>query len=343
MADTTVDTVDVLVIGAGPAGLTAAQYAARANLGVLVIEELAPGGQVLNIDVLENYPGNAGSPAGAGVAGPKSGFEFSQDLYRQAEAFGAAFLIGTAVSLVKEGNLFTVTLTGGGKRRAPAVILATGARRRTLDIPGEERLAGRGVSYCATCDGPFFKGKKIFVVGGGDAACDEAQYLARLSDRVVLVHRRDRFRAQKALAERVLHNGNIEVRFNTVVKEIRGERKVSSVLLEKRNGAAAGQYEDDADAVFVFTGSVPQTALVKGPAEGGPGIAVALDQAGYVVTDQGMASSVPGLFVAGDVRASPFRQVVTACADGALAANSAAGYLDELRGEGYERLFPAGV
>ena len=306
MADmAVVDTVDVLVIGAGPAGLTAAQYGARANLTVLVIEELAPGGQVLNIDVLENYPGNAGSPAGAGTnpAGPKSGFEFSQDLYRQAEAFGAAFLTDTAESLVREGSLFTVTLAGGGKRRAPAVILATGATHRTLGIPGEERLAGRGVSYCATCDGPFFKGKKIFVVGGGDAACDEAQYLARLSDRVVLIHRRDRFRAQKALAERVLGNRNIEVRFNTVMKEIRGERKVSSVLLEKKaEGAAAEQYEEEAGAVFVFTGSVPQTALVTGSPEGSAsGIAAALDGAGYIVTDQHMASSVPGLFAAGDV------------------------------------------
>jgi thioredoxin reductase (NADPH) len=339
MTDRAPDTVDVLILGAGPAGLTAAQYGARANLAVLVIEELAPGGQALNIDVLENYPGNTGSagPKSGGPRsdGPKSGFEFSQDLYRQAEAFGAAFLIDAAVSLAREDGGFTVTLAGGGKRRAQAVILATGAKHRRLDIPGEERLAGRGVSYCATCDGPFFKGKKIFVVGGGDAACDEAQYLSRLSDRVTLIHRRDRFRAQKALAERVLRNGNIEVRFNTVMREIRGERKVSSVLLEKRNGGAAGQYEESADAVFVFTGAVPQTALVTGPAEGPAGIAAALDEAGYVVTDQGMASSVPGLFAAGDVRASPFRQVVTACGDGALAANSAAKYLDELRGEGY--------
>jgi thioredoxin reductase (NADPH) len=335
MADmTAVDTVDLLILGAGPAGLTAAQYGARANLKTLVIEELAPGGQVLNIDVLENYPGNT---KGAGTGGSKSGFEFSQDLYHQAESFGAAFLIDAAVSLVREEDVFTVTLAGGGKRRARAVILATGAKHRTLDIPGEAEFSGRGVSYCATCDGPFFKGGKIFVVGGGDAACDEAQYLSRLSSRVVLVHRRDRFRAQRALAERVLHNRNIEVRFNTVMKEIRGDRKVSSVLLEKKTGAAAvEQYEDDADAVFVFTGSIPRTALVTGSAEGSiTGIAAAVDEAGYIVTNQAMASSVPGLFAAGDVRSSPFRQVVTACGDGAIAANSAARYLDELRGEKY--------
>jgi thioredoxin reductase (NADPH) len=335
MADmATVDTVDLLILGAGPAGLTAAQYGARAGLKTLVIEELAPGGQVLNIDVLENYPGNTGS---AGTGSPKSGFEFSQDLYRQAESFGAAFLIDTAVSLVREENVFMVTLAGGGRHRAQAVILATGARHRGLDIPGEAEFSGRGVSYCATCDGPFFKGGKIFVVGGGDAACDEAQYLSRLSSRVVLVHRRDRFRAQKALAERVLHNRNIEVRFNTVIREIRGNRKVSSVLLEKKTGStAAEQYEDDADAVFVFTGSIPQTALVAGSAEGSATeIIAAVDEAGYIITDQAMASSVPGLFAAGDVRSSPFRQVVTACGDGAVAANSAAKYLDERREEGH--------
>ncbi|MDR1899273.1 MAG: FAD-dependent oxidoreductase [Treponema sp.] len=344
MADTTTaSTVDLLIIGAGPAGLTAAQYGARANLRVLVIEQLAPGGQVLNIDVLENYPGNvagagggtdAGGDAAEGKAVYKSGFEFSQDLYRQAESFGAAFLTDAAVSLTKEGDLFTVTLAGGGKRGAPAVILATGARHRTLDIPGEAEFTGRGVSYCATCDGPFFKGKKVFVVGGGDAACDEARYLSRLASQVVLIHRRDRFRAQKALADRVLHSQNIEVRFNTVMREIRGEQKVSSVLLEKTAGPGeAGQYEDSADAVFVFTGIVPQSALVRAS---GPGaISAEVDGAGYVVTDQNMASSVPGLFAAGDLRAGPFRQVVVACGEGAVAANSAAKYLDDLRGEGY--------
>jgi thioredoxin reductase (NADPH) len=313
---------DLIIIGAGPAGLTAAQYGARANLKVLVIEQLAPGGQVLNIDVLENYPGNVGTANG----GPRSGFDFSQDLHRQAEQFGASFLMDAAESLGREGDLFTVHLADGGERRAPALILASGARHRMLEVDGEERLAGRGVSYCATCDGPFFKGKKIFVAGGGDAACDEAQYLSRLSPHITIVHRRDRFRAQKALADRVLHNPNITVRFNTKIIAIRGEQKVSSVVLE--DTVSGKQSEEETDAVFVFTGMIPQSPLAAG-------LGAKTDETGYVVTDQRMASSVPGLFAAGDVRASPFRQVIVAAGEGAVAAHSAAGYIDQIRGTVY--------
>jgi thioredoxin reductase (NADPH) len=315
--------LDLVIIGAGPAGLAAAQYGARANLKVLVIEQLAPGGQVLNIDVLENYPGNVGS---ADRNGPKSGPEFSQDLHRQAEQFGASFLMDSVESLVREGDLFTVHLASGEERRAPALILASGARHRTLDIEGEERLTGRGVSYCATCDGPFFKGKNIFVAGGGDAACDEAQYLSRLSPHVTIVHRRDRFRAQKALAERVLRNPNIKVRFNSKITEIKGDQKVSSVILE--DTISGTRSEEETDAVFIFTGMIPQSSLVSG-------IGAKTDETGYIITDQHMASSVPGLFAAGDVRASPFRQVVVAAGEGAVAAHGAAGYIDQIRGMVY--------
>jgi thioredoxin reductase (NADPH) len=315
---TTLEESDLLIIGAGPAGLSAAQYGARANLRVLVIEELAPGGQVLNIDVLENYPGNVGLTENGG---PKSGYDFAQDLHRQAESFGAAFLIEAARELRKEGDWFVLGLANGQTRRARAVVYAAGARHRNLEIPGEAEFSGRGVSYCATCDGPFFKGKKIFVVGGGDAACDEAQYLSRLSPKVVLIHRRDQFRAQKALAERVLKNPHVEVRLNTVMKEIRGEAKVHSVVLEKTD--TRERYEDDAAGVFIFTGIVPQTAAVSGIK------GLEFDANGYIVTDQNMASSVPGLFAAGDVRASPFRQVVVAAGEGAVAAHKAAEYLDQ--------------
>ena len=309
--------VDLIIIGAGPAGLTAAQYGARSNLSVLVLEQLAPGGQVLLIDVLENYPG---------IASGKTGFEFSEDLRRQAEEFGAVFVSESAQALRKEGEFFTVTLGNGQSKSSRALIIATGAKHRTLDIPGEKEYFGRGVSYCATCDGPFFKNKKIFVVGGGDAACDEALFLSRLTNQVILVHRRDRFRAQKALAERTLKNPNIEVRFNTVIKEIRGaEGRVSSVILDKSGETA----EECADGVFIFTGTAPQTSLVSG------GLKADLDETGYIITDQKMASSVPGLFAAGDVRASPFRQVVTAAGDGAMAAHSAAAYIDSLKGEAY--------
>ena len=318
---------DLIVIGAGPAGLTAAQYGARANLSVLVLEQLAPGGQVLLIDALENYPG---------IAPGKTGYEFSEDLHRQAESFGAKFKTEQVMAMGKEENVFTVSLDKGIKIRAYAVIVATGAKHRTLDIPGEKEFFGRGVSYCATCDGPFFRNKKVFVVGGGDAACDEAQYLSHLTDKVILVHRRERFRAQKALAERVMQNPKIELRFNTVLKEIRGAdgAKVSSVVLGRP--ADGNDYRDNtvesADGVFIFTGTIPQTRLVSG--ENG-GVKADLDDAGYIITDQKMAASVPGLYAAGDVRSTPFRQVVTAAGDGAIAAHCAAAYIDGLKGNAY--------
>ena len=314
---------DLLIIGAGPAGLTAAQYGARANLKVLVIEQLAPGGQVLLIDALENYPGNAGQfdASGKETAPPKSGYEFAMDLHRQAEGFGASFLTGSVVSLKKENGLFTVTLHDGGTLRAASVIMATGAKPRLLDIPGEKEFAGRGVSYCATCDGNFFRGKRIFVAGGGDAACDEARYLSRLTDKLTLVHRRDSFRAQKALAQRTIDNPNIEVRFNTVIKEIKGEKKVKSVFLQEVTTGRT--YEEETDAVFIFAGTVPQSSLASGAG-------AALDESGYIITDQKMSTNIPGLFAAGDIRSGAFRQVVTAAADGAIAAHNAAEYTGEL-------------
>jgi len=315
------DEVDLLIIGAGPAGLSAAQYGARANLRVLVLEQMAPGGQALNIDVLENYPGNTAREG----APPRSGFDFSQDLHKQAEGFGAKFIMEGAVNIAREGERFAVTLSGGKILHAPSLILASGAERRKLGIPGEAEFSGRGVSYCATCDGPFFKGKRILVVGGGDSACDEAQYLSRLTDKVILVHRKSMFRAQRSLAERALANPHIEVRFNTLPLEIRGENKVASVLLEENTRV----YEEAVDAVFIFAGSVPHTALVKN-------LGVELDEAGYVVTNQNMESSVPGLFAAGDVRSSPFRQVVVAAGEGAVAAHCAAAYLDSLKGIRYQ-------
>ena len=312
--------VDLIIIGAGPAGLTAAQYGARANLSVMVLEQLAPGGQALLIDVLENYPG---------IAPGKTGFEFCEDLHRQAEGFGAKFLMEEVLALYKEDDTFTISLGKNKKLSAPAVILATGAKHRPLGVPGEQEFFGRGVSYCGTCDGPLFKNKKIFVVGGGDTACDEAQYLSRLTNQLILIHRREKFRAQKALAQRVMQNPNIEVRFNTVIKEIKGmSGKVSSVVLQASEQKVALS-EENADAVFIFAGSIPQTSLVPGS------LGVKTGEAGYIITDGRMASSVPGLFAAGDVRASPFRQVVTAAGEGAVAAHCAAAYIDSLKGESY--------
>jgi thioredoxin reductase (NADPH) len=318
---------DLLIIGGGPAGLTAAQYGARANLKVLLIERLAPGGQALLIDVLENYPGNVEQKDNAGnvISGPKTGFEIAQNMHSQAEAFGASFLSEEVSELHKDGDVFTAVLASGEKRTAAAVIMATGAVHRNLDIPGEQQFLGHGVSHCATCDGAFFRNKKIFVVGGGDAACDDAQYLSRLSPQVILIHRRDRFRAQKALAQRVLHNQNIEVRFNTIMKEIKGGQKLSSVTLE-HDGT---MYEESADAVFIFAGTVPQSSLVCS-------VKAELDESGYIITDQKMAASVPGLFASGDVRSGTFRQVVVAAGEGAVAAHNAAEYIDRLHGNNYQ-------
>jgi thioredoxin reductase (NADPH) len=314
---------DLIIIGAGPAGLTAAQYGARAFLKVLVIEQLSPGGQALLIDVLENYPGNTGQFDACGniLSGPKTGYEFAMDMHRQAETFGASFLTSEVISLKKEGDFFIVNLSEGETKKAPAVIIATGSKPRLLDVPGEKEFTGRGVSYCATCDGPFFKGKKILAAGGGDAACDEALYLSRLTDQVTLVHRRDKFRAQKALVERTVNNPNIKVRLNTIIKEIKGVQKVSSVILE--DIISGKTYEEETDAVFVFFVFLPQSTLASGKA--------ALDENGYIITDKNMATNVPGLYAAGDVRSGAFRQVVTAAADGAMAAHSTSEYIDKLK------------
>ncbi|MDR3303849.1 MAG: FAD-dependent oxidoreductase [Treponema sp.] len=308
MQKTTNDTnrADLLILGAGPAGLAAAQYGARAALRVIVLEQLAVGGQALLIDALENYPG---------LIPAQPGFSFAEAMRQQAEGFGATFMSETVERVEKRGASFTLTLAGGATLTAPTVLIATGARHRKLDVPGEEALSGRGVSYCASCDGPFFKGKHIVVVGGGDAACDDAQYLSRLSPHVVLVHRRDTFRAQKSLALRVQSNPHIAVRLNTRLLEIKGGEKVSSVVLEC-NGV---RQEEAADAVFIFVGSEPETSVLPS--------AVSLDEQGYIITAPDMATSVPGLFAAGDVRATPFRQVVVAAAEGAIAAHSAAAYL----------------
>jgi thioredoxin reductase (NADPH) len=305
---------DLIVVGGGAAGLAAGQYGARAGLDVLVLEQLASGGQALVIGTLENYPG---------VSEPVSGFEFSQRMEQQAARFGAEIMNATVSGIRRDGEIFTVE-TDRGPFAALAVVLATGAKHRHLGVPGEQELAGRGVSCCATCDGPFFKGKRMLVVGGGDAACDEAMYLANLASAVVMVHRRGQFRAQKALADRTLANPKIEVRFHTEVRRILGDAKVSGArLVDTTTGR---EYDEAAEAVFVFVGSTPQTAAVSG---------VRLDEGGSVVTDQRMETSIPGLFAAGDVRSTPFRQLVVAAAEGAVAAHAAGQRIEALKGRAY--------
>lgn len=302
-------THELIIIGAGAAGLAAAQYGARANLKTLVLEETAPGGQALLISDLENYPG---------IPEPVDGYTFAENMRKQALGFGAVIETASVRELKKEGHVFHVD-TGSTVYTATAVILATGATHRHLGVPGEEELSGKGVSYCATCDGPFFKNRKILVVGGGDAACDEAMYLSKLSGTIIQIHRREEFRAQKSLVKRVMDNPRIDVRLNTVLEEIRGDGKVSSVVL--KNVKTGEVSTEEMDAVFIFVGSDPQTRLA--------GLA-ARDEAGYLITDCRMSTNIPGLYAAGDVRATPFRQIVTSCGDGAIAAHCAAQYIDEI-------------
>ncbi len=296
---------DYVIIGAGPAGLASAQYAARSGLNTVVLDPAGAGGQALQIAELENYPG---------VYPLVNGADFMDNMRAQAEAFGAKIELVTVTSIDKKGSDFIVT-TRNKTFKAPALCLATGAFHKNLGVPGEAEFTGRGVSYCATCDGPFFRNKKIVVVGGGDSACSEAVYLSTLSKDVTIIHRRDEFRAQKAVVDKMLAAG-VKPVYDTVLKEVKGGMKVESIVVE--NVKTGEQSEIACDAVFIFAGMVPQTELVD---------MLPKDGNGYIVTDETMTTSMPGLFAAGDVRSKSFRQVVTATADGAIAAHSAFEFL----------------
>ena len=296
---------DYVIIGAGPAGLASAQYAARSGLNTVVLDPAGAGGQALQIAELENYPG---------VYPVVNGADFMDNMRNQAEAFGAKIELVTVTSIDKTGSDFIVT-TKRKIFKAPCLCLATGAFHKNLGVPGEAEFTGRGVSYCATCDGPFFRNRKIVVVGGGDSACSEAVYLSTLSKDVTIIHRRNEFRAQKAVVDKMLAAG-VKPVYDTVLKEIKGGMKVESLVIE--NVKTGEQSELACDAVFIFAGMVPQTELVD---------MLPKDGNGYIVTDETMATSMPGLFVAGDVRSKSFRQVVTATADGAIAAHSAYEFL----------------
>ncbi|MDK2859880.1 MAG: thioredoxin reductase [Sphaerochaeta sp.] len=307
---------DILIIGSGVAGMTAAQYAARAGRSVTLLESIAPGGQTMYIDMIENYPG---------IDKPISGYEIGMKFHTQAEAFGANLVYATVSSLKKKGDIFTAETADGETYQAKAVIFATGAKHHHLGVEGEERYNGKGVSYCGTCDGPFFKGKKILVVGGGDTALTDAIYLSKLSEHVTLIHRKDRFRAQEHLVKQIERNKNIERVMQHTVERINGDgNKVTSVLLNDL--ANNKQYEREFDAVFIFVGMIPQTELLDKSV---------LNESGYILTNERMETAIPGLYAAGDVRDTVFRQLVTAASDGAIAAHCASEYIDELEGNAY--------
>ena len=292
---------DYVIIGAGCAGLASAQYAARGGLSVLVLDLAGAGGQVLQIADLENYPG---------VFPAVDGATYMMTMKKQAESFGAKIVQAQVLSIDKTGGSFLVK-TKKASYEATCLCIATGAIHRNLEVPGEKELSGRGVSYCATCDGPFFRNKKIVVVGGGDSACSEAIYLSTISGDVSIIHRRDKFRAQQAVIDKMLEAG-VKPVYDSVVKSINGQGRVQSVTIE--NVKTGEQSELSTDAVFIFTGMLPQTDLVE---------MLPKDPSGYILTDENMETSVPGLFAAGDVRSKPFRQVVTAVSDGAIAAHVA--------------------
>ncbi|WP_300572334.1 FAD-dependent oxidoreductase [uncultured Acetatifactor sp.] len=294
---------DLIVIGSGPAGLSAAVYGKRAGLDLLVLEKNPmSGGQVLNTYEVDNYLGMPGM----------DGFDMGTRFREHADKLGVEFMEATALSLEDRGG-HKLIRTDQGELEAKTVILATGAVHAMLGAPGEERLGGRGVSYCATCDGAFFRGRTVAVVGGGDVALEDAIYLARTSEKVYLIHRRDELRGAMVLQQELKGLPNVEILYSHVVEEILGEDTVEAVTL--KDCRTEETFRLPVDGVFVAVGIRPQTELVRGLA--------ACDEGGYVLAGEDCATDVPGLFVAGDVRRKPLRQIVTAVADGANAAVSA--------------------
>jgi len=306
---------DVVVIGGGPAGLTAAIYLARARYRVLVIEKEQFGGQITITHEVVNYPG----------LGKISGKELTETMRRQAESFGAEFLMAEAESLKTDGDVKTVK-TSRGDFQCLGILLATGAHPRTVGFKGEEEHKGRGVAYCATCDGEFFTGKEVFVIGGGFAAAEESVFLTKFARHITILVRDDDFSCAMAVAEPAKKHEKITVIYNTVVEEVSGENGLNYIRYKNNKTGEITEYHaenGDTFGVFVFAGYSPDTELVKGIAE--------LDQYGYVITDPSQKTSVSGLYAAGDVCIKPLRQVVTATGDGALAATELEKYVAEMQ------------
>ena len=301
---------DVIIIGGGPAGYTAALYAARANLNALVIEKFAPGGQMATTEIVENYPGFV-----EGI----NGFELGMQMKKGAERFGVK---------TKLAEVRSVELTGNPKRvhtskdvfEAKTIILALGAYPRELGLPNERNLRGRGVSYCATCDGMFYKDKTVVIVGGGNTAVADAIFLAKICKKVYLVHRRDELRASKTYMDSLEKTENIEFVWSSEVVEILADEFVSGVKVKSRRDDSVRMIA--CDGIFVAIGNVPNTELIKGQVE--------MDEAGYVPADETTRTNIPGVFAVGDMRSKPLRQIVTAVADGAVASKYAEEYIDSM-------------
>ena len=300
---------DMIIIGGGPGGYTAALYAARAGLSVLVMERLSPGGQMAQSHKIDNYPG---FPEGI------DGFTLAANMQQQAHRFGAEteYADVTALFLKEEPKRVEAST---GTRFARTIVLASGAGPRPLGVPGEQELVGRGVAYCAACDGMFYRGKTVVVVGGGDSAAAEALLLSRIAKKVILVHRRDTLRATKVYHEPLMRAENVEFRWNSQITELIQDGKLTG--LRVKNVQTGEEEVIPLDGLFVSIGRTPASALAEGKLE--------LDKAGYIVADESTRTSVPGVFAVGDVRTKALRQVVTAVADGAVAAHYAEEYLAE--------------
>jgi thioredoxin reductase (NADPH) len=299
---------DVVVIGAGPAGLSAGLYASRAKLSTLLIEKMYPGGQAANTYIIENYPGFA-----EGITGS----ELADRLKVQAEKFGAELINGDVKELKKLDDRFLINMKRDSLE-ARSVILAMGAEPRKLGVKGENEFVGRGVSYCATCDGAFYMNKPIIMVGGGDTAIEEALFLTRFASQITVIHRRNELRATKILQDRAFSNEKINFVWDSVVEEIKGKDALEEVVVKNvKTGELKSVY---GAGIFVAIGYTPNNDLVKDLVE--------LDDNGYVITDDRMNTSLPGVFAAGDLRQKALRQVVTAVSDGAIAAVEAGKYLE---------------
>lgn len=301
---------DVIIIGAGPAGMTAAVYTSRANLSTLMLERGVPGGQMANTEEVENYPGFDH------ILGP----ELSTKMFDHAKKFGAEYAYGDVKEVI-DGKEYKTIKAGSKEYKARSIIISAGAEYKKIGVPGEQELGGRGVSYCAVCDGAFFKNRELVVVGGGDSAVEEGVYLTRFASKVTIVHRRDELRAQKILQDRAFANDKIDFIWNHTVKEINDkDGKVGSVTLVSTQDGA--EQEFPADGVFIYIGMVPLTKPFESL-----GIT---NSNGYIETNEQMETKVPGIFAAGDIREKTLRQIVTATGDGSIAAQNAQHYVEEL-------------
>ena len=307
---------DLIIIGAGPAGLSAGLYAGRARLNTLIIEKQKNGGQIVITDEIENYPGCI-----EGETGPS----LIDRMVKQTEKFGVDHVFDTVTDMDLTGDVKTVKCLHE-EYSAKAVIIAAGANPVNIGCPGEKEFSGKGVSYCDTCDAAFFEDFEVYVVGGGDAAVEEAMYLTKFARKVTIIHRRNELRAARSIQDKAFANPKIDFMWDTVVEEINGDGIVESMVVKNvKTGELTEVFADEDDGtfgIFVFIGFRPNTEVFKGHVE--------MDEKGYILTDPDMHTNVPGVFAAGDIRQKSLRQVVTACADGAIAAVQAGKYIEEM-------------